>query len=79
MLAKCLRRHTLSLMRTSMNLPRPLLEEAKRLTGAPTQTQAVVMGLEELIRKKKLERLLALQGSGALGLSARDLKRLRKR
>jgi hypothetical protein len=66
-------------MRTTMNIPKDLLEEAVRLSGAATQTMAVVMGLEELIRKKKLERLASMRGSGWLGLTQRDLKRLRSR
>ena len=66
-------------MRTSMNIPKELLLEAKRLSGAATQTMAVVMGLEELVRKKKIERLLALQGSGALRLSRAEQRGLRRR
>jgi hypothetical protein len=66
-------------MRTSMKIPKDLLEEAVRLSGAPTQTMAVVMGLEELVRRKKLERLARLRGSGVLGLTARDLRRMRLR
>jgi hypothetical protein len=62
-----------------MNIPRDLLEEAVRLSGAKTQTMAVVMGLEELIRRKKLERLARLRGSGALDLTTRDLRRMRSR
>ncbi len=66
-------------MRTSMNLPEKLLKEAVRLSGAPTQTQAVVMGLEALIRKKRLEGLLKLKGSNALKLTQKDLKKMRGR
>ncbi len=66
-------------MRTSMNLPKELLEEAVAMSGAPTQTMAVVMGLQELIRKKKMERLLKLKGSEAIGLTQKDLQGMRKR
>jgi pseudouridine-5'-phosphate glycosidase len=66
-------------MRTSMNIPKDLLDEAVRQSGAATQTMAVVMGLEELIRKKKLERLAALRESGVLRLSRRDVDRSRRR
>lgn len=62
-----------------MNIPRDLLEEAVQVSGAPTQTMAVVMGLQELIRKKKIEKLLKLKGSDALGLSPQDLRNMRKR
>ena len=66
-------------MRTSMNIPKELLAEAVKLSGAPTQTIAVVMGLQELIRKKRLERLLALQGTDAVALTRRDLRAMRRR
>lgn len=66
-------------MRTSMNIPKELLEEAVLVSGAPTQTMAVVMGLQELIRKKKVEKLLKLKGSDALGLTTQDLRKMRRR
>ncbi len=66
-------------IRTSMNIPKDLLEEAVRASGAKTQTMAVVMGLEELIHKKRLEALLKLRGSGAVKLSFKDLRRMRDR
>lgn len=62
-----------------MNIPRELLEEAVRLSGANSQTTAVVMGLQELIRKKRMERLLALRGTDAVVLSAAERKRQRRR
>lgn len=66
-------------MRTSMNIPKDLLEEAIRISDAPSQTMAVVMGLQELIRKKKIDRLLKMKGTDALGLFPKDLHRMRKR
>lgn len=62
-----------------MIIPRDLLEEAVRASGATTKTMAVVMGLEELIRKKRLEALLRLKGSGVVKLTKKDLKRMRSR
>jgi putative antitoxin of VapBC-like toxin-antitoxin system len=66
-------------MRTSMHIPETLLKEAMKVSGAPTQTQAVVMGLEELIRKKRLEALLKLKGTDALKLNQEDLEKMRGR
>ncbi|MBI4412477.1 MAG: type II toxin-antitoxin system VapB family antitoxin [Deltaproteobacteria bacterium] len=65
--------------RTSMNIPEDLLKEAVRASGATTRTMAVVMGLEELIRKKRLEKLLQLKGLGALRLSQKKLAASRRR
>ncbi|OGQ05438.1 MAG: hypothetical protein A2W61_05760 [Deltaproteobacteria bacterium RIFCSPLOWO2_01_44_7] len=62
-----------------MNIPKSLLEEAVRVSGATTQTMAVVLGLKELIHKKNLEHLLSLKSSGAVKLSKKDLKRMRNR
>ena len=66
-------------MRTSMHIPKELLDEAVQMSGVKTQTMAVILGLEELIRKKKLEALMRLKGSDVLGLSAKDLRRMRRR
>ena len=62
-----------------MNIPRELLKEAVALSGAPSQTVAVIFGLEELIRRKKLEKLSHLMGSDAIKLSERDLCEMRSR
>lgn len=62
-----------------MNIPKELLSEAVRVSEAPTQTMAVVMGLQELIRKKKMDRLIRMKGSDALGLLPKDLKGMRRR
>ena len=62
-----------------MNIPRALLDEAVKVSGAKTQTTAVVMGLEELIRKKKVAQLLKLQATGAVKLTQRDLGKMRAR
>jgi len=66
-------------LRTSMNIPRELLAEAVKVSGAATQTVAVVMGLQELIRKKRMQRLVALRGSDAVVLTRRDLQAMRRR
>lgn len=63
-------------MRTTMNLPKELLEEAKKCSGAKTKTQAVIWGLEELAKKEKVERLWRLRGKLPLRL---DLKKARRR
>lgn len=62
-----------------MNIPKDLLSEAVKVSGAASQTMAVVMGLEELIRKKKIEGLLRLKGSGVVKLTQRELRKMRGR
>lgn len=60
-----------------MNIPKDLLKEAVHLSGASSQTIAVVLGLQELIKKKRLERLAALQGSDAIEMSPAAIKKMR--
>lgn len=62
-----------------MNIPRELLKEAVTLSGAPSQTVAVIFGLEELIRRKKLEKLSHLMGSDTIKLTEKDLREMRSR
>ena len=49
-------------MRTTLDLPEGLLEKARRATGARTKRQAVVEGLQSLLRNRAYARLLRLQG-----------------
>lgn len=50
-------------MRTTIDLPADLVEEAKRLSGAPSKTATIVMALKTLIDRKKVENLRRLRGS----------------
>ena len=50
------------IVKKTMNLPKELLEEAVKLTDSPTQTTAVILALQDLVRKKKLEKLLDFKG-----------------
>ena len=49
-------------MRTTLDLPEDLLEEATRLLGFKSKTDTVVVSLQELIRKKRIEKLKNLAG-----------------
>lgn len=64
-------------MRTTIDLPRRLVEQAKLLSGAKTKTQAIIWGLEELTKKMKIERFLTLRGK--VHLPNLDLRRSRAR
>jgi Arc/MetJ family transcription regulator len=63
-----------SVMRTTIDLPGELLEEARRLWNFRTKQEAVIAGLEELIRKAHREELRKLAGKVDLDL---DLVRSR--
>jgi hypothetical protein len=62
-------------MRTTMDLPKDLLEEARKLSGTKTKTGAVILSLQKLIESKKIDKLRALRGKLDLNV---DLKQLRK-
>ncbi len=62
-------------MRTTMDLPEDLLEEARKISGTKTKTGAVIISLQKMIESKKIEKLRALRGTLDLNV---DLKRLRK-
>jgi len=49
-------------MRATLNIPDELIDEVQRLSGQKTKTQAIVTVMEDYVRRKKLEELLALRG-----------------
>jgi Arc/MetJ family transcription regulator len=50
-------------MRTTLDIPDPLLEEARRLLGFKSKTDTVIVSLQELIRRKRIEELKSLLGA----------------
>ena len=50
-------------MRTTIEIPRGLMDELMSLSGARKKKEAVRVALEEFVRRKKVERLLALPGT----------------
>lgn len=63
-------------MRTTLDLPDGLAEEAVRLLGFKSKTDAVVVSLQELIRRKRLAELKTLLGHVDLEI---DVGRSRRR
>jgi len=49
-------------MRATLNIPDELVKEAQEATGAKTKTETIVIALKELVRRKKVEELIALRG-----------------
>lgn len=43
-------------------IPDELIKAALEATGAKTKTEAIVIALREFVRKKKIDKLLALKG-----------------
>lgn len=63
-------------MRTTLDLPTPLLDEAQRLLGFKSKTDTVVLSLTELVRHRRIDELKSLAGRVDLGI---DLGRSRRR
>jgi hypothetical protein len=71
-------RHTSKLfdMRTTLDIPEPLLEEARHVLGFKSKTDMVVLALQELVRKRRIEELKSLLGSVSLEI---DIPKSRRR
>ncbi len=63
-------------MRTTLDIPNNLVQEAMRLTHVKTKTRVIVKALEELIRKSKIAELKDFKGKIDLDI---DLDALRDR
>ncbi|MDA2920111.1 type II toxin-antitoxin system VapB family antitoxin [Desulfobacterota bacterium AH_259_B03_O07] len=50
-------------MRTTLDIPESLLEEARRLLGFKSKTDTVILSLQELIRKRRIEQLKQSMGT----------------
>jgi len=49
-------------MRTTLDIPEELLEEARGLLGFKSKTDTVILSLRELVRRKRIEELKSLLG-----------------
>jgi hypothetical protein len=49
-------------MRATLNIPDELIDEVQRLSGEKTKTGAIVTVMEDFVRRRKMEDLLALRG-----------------
>jgi Bacterial antitoxin of type II TA system, VapB len=66
----------LSDMRTTLDLPAPLIEEARQLLGFKSKTDTIIVALQELIRRKRIDQLKAMMGHVKLEI---DLPKSRRR
>jgi Arc/MetJ family transcription regulator len=63
-------------MRTTLDLPEALVEEARDALGFKSKTDTVVLALRELVRRRRLDELKALLGDVRLDI---DVSRSRRR
>ena len=62
-------------MRTTLDLPAQLIDEARRLLGFKSKTDTVVLSLTELVRRRRIEELKSLVGKLNLGLDLDESRR----
>ena len=63
-------------MRTTLDLPADLVEEARSALGFKSKTDTVVLALRELLRRRRLDELKTLMGRVRLDV---DIPRSRRR
>lgn len=63
-------------MRTTLDIPEELIEEAMKVTGAKTKSQLIKDALQEQIDRSKRKKLIALKGTVDLDI---DLDTVRDR
>jgi Bacterial antitoxin of type II TA system, VapB len=66
-------------MRTTLDIPEPLLEEARALLQFKSKTDTVVFSLRELVRRGRLDDLKALMGSIQLEVDLDESRRRPRR
>ncbi len=63
-------------MRTTLDLPRNLLDEAMKVSNTATKTGVIIKALEELVRKSKISNIKKYKGKFDLDM---DLDEIRNR
>ena len=63
-------------MRTTLDLPDRLMQDAMKSSHQKTKTAVIIAALEDLVRKTRLQELRGFKGRVALAI---DLAALRKR
>lgn len=62
-------------MRTTLDLPEPLVDEARAALGFKSKTDTVIFALREVVRRGRLEELKALLGAVEFEFDPTDLRR----
>jgi Arc/MetJ family transcription regulator len=71
-------------MRTTLDLPEELVEQARTAVGFKSKTDTVIFALREVVRRQRLEELKTLMGNirfefDPAELRGRDRRRVRAR
>ncbi|HEV7505948.1 MAG TPA: type II toxin-antitoxin system VapB family antitoxin [Thermoanaerobaculia bacterium] len=63
-------------MRTTLDIPETLMEEARSLLGFKSKTDTVILSLQELVRRKRVDELRSMLGKVKLEI---DIPAARRR
>jgi len=63
--------------RANYDLPEKTLNQVRKLSKAKSKREAIILALEEYIKKKKIEKLISSQGKISLHWNQKSLKRYR--
>ncbi len=55
-------------MRTTLDIPEDLMDEARNLLGFKSKTDTVILSLQELVRRKRIEELRSMLGKVKLDI-----------
>jgi Arc/MetJ family transcription regulator len=62
-------------MRTTLDIPVELLEEAQERLGSKSKTETVVLALQELVRRQRIEEMKSLLGHVRLEIDLPESRR----
>jgi hypothetical protein len=62
-------------MRTTLDIPQELLEEARSLLGFRSKTDTVILSLQELVRRRRVDELKSLLGKVDLEIDLTSSRR----
>jgi Arc/MetJ family transcription regulator len=62
-------------MRTTLDLPEALVEEARSALGFTSKTDTVILALRELVRRRRIDELKALLGRVQLDVDLAESRR----
>ncbi len=65
-------------MRTVLNIPEDLLDEARDLLGLDSKSETIISALRELIRSKRIQELKSLYGKIDVNLDINKSRRRKK-
>jgi Arc/MetJ family transcription regulator len=62
-------------MRTTLDLPEALMEQARTAVGFKSKTDTVIFALREIVRRQRIEELKALMGTIRFDFDPVDVRR----